>query len=1517
MNGNNDITNNQEQPGRQSRIRFRWLRAALFLLAGVLLLLVMLRLALRSEFLLDQLRPVAEKQVSALMNGELRIGSLRGDLLSGLRIADIRLIDINGEPVVTVDSLTVRYQVWQALRGMYNIDEISLYRPRVMVSQPAEDRWNVLELFKVGDDEDNEPQSVNIKINQFDIHDGFIELISPWLLPDDEISVNELNLQASFSMAADDFRAGLHQLDFKLSEGRLPESVVVDMAGSTDGTLITLERLMINTGRTLLETTAAYRTDGSETSLQTMLDPLSWRDLMAYTEEPMLLQDVYLQLGVRGSVEDLTLDLGLRAQGMDEIRLEVRGGLPGLSDTNPDLNPFITAVNLHSEAIDLPLLTGNNEWPTIQSLELSLQGMVQLNAPEMAILDGNITVKGLRSADQGLDEFHTTFSLNEGIMKAALSANQQEQQIRGNLSLTKLFDQNPGWKLSAQGRAVEPAVWVALPETSPNAVFTFQLQAEGNGLEPAAQPWTASLEITDARLEDQVIQRATLTAEIDSQNLRLMSVIVPKSGELHVNASLDNWKDDLPEYQFYAETERFDLREIHGFDGFPTTLTLRMLGEGVGFDPSTMQMQATLEMSESVVNGAQIDRLQSDIQLSNGILQLRDTFLESTLAQGRLDVRQDITNIMDPGNRVDFQLRLGDIQPLAPLAGLYLLEASGEIKGTLSPGARQIPTIDALVELQDIAIDSTLIASVNGRLEVLLERTITVASDLRMSSITITDWHLDDIWLRAEGTLVDSLLRAGYLADITLDSASDMRISTQGNITGTLPPKAPPGPFQLETTVLNLRDADLHYGLRQPFSVYFADERFRMDPLILTGDSGVELQLEAEQYSTTAYRGRFMASDVHLGTLQRVLMAESMAEGLLNGSIFFDIDLAGDQLEISAEIGAKNIDVDGFEIDDLSLALNLAEHRLNFTAESNRNGETWFQADVDLPFRPGDPAVFEPAFFERSVSGRIRMLPLNLGEEAPLTELIGIDGVSGVVRFDATLSGTAGEPGFEVDFSLVRGRVSGVTIDTLQFNAGYNHNEKEIRAASRLVSLGQVAATLDGVVPFQFDAPTLGFGQPEGGSDLQLQLNSNRFNLAALNQFADPQFVRDISGLLNADLKINGSYDQPAVTGQLSLAQGSLLLTEQNVTFRDIQTSLTFGRDRIQLDRFSVQSTGSLTASGDILLQGFVPQSVDIGVRARNFRIYNTRDIQALISMDTRLGGGFNNPRLTGTFELDRGYVYLDNFGERTVEEVILDEEDSSMFDGIQFWKDLAMELQFSTRRNFWVRNRSRPELELELDGVLELVKYPDEDIQVFGNFGASEGFVNQLGRRFELEDAELTFSGPPENPTLNVRSLYTLRQPTDVRIWYVIEGTAAEPRFRWESDPVMELQDIISYTLFGRPFHSLMAWQQTTASRSDGNVTDAALDILLDRVEQLATQALGIDVLQIDNTRTGGQSGTTIKAGKYLSDRVFVAILQELGATVSSQVMLEYELRRNLDLIITGSDNNRTGIDIQWRKDY
>lgn len=237
------------------------------------------------------------------------------------------------------------------------------------------------------------------------------------------------------------------------------------------------------------------------------------------------------------------------------------------------------------------------------------------------------------------------------------------------------------------------------------------------------------------------------------------------------------------------------------------------------------------------------------------------------------------------------------------------------------------------------------------------------------------------------------------------------------------------------------------------------------------------------------------------------------------------------------------------------------------------------------------------------------------------------------------------------------------------------------------------------------------------------------------------------------------------------------------------------------------------------------------------------------------------------------------------------------------------------------MRNRRYLDLEYELDGQIDLLKQRGEDLQLFGALGAASGYARPLGKQFQLEEGVITFQGDPTNPQLNVRHLFEPPQQGlgDVRIWYIIEGRVEDPKFRYDSDPPMGLEDIISYTLFGKPFMSLDPWKQVVASSgSNASAADVAMDVLLDKVETIATQRLGIDLVQIDNTQSGSNTGTSIKTGWYLNPRLFFAIQNQITGSIPNTIFtLEYLLEENLKLIITQGSDSQAGLDFRWNYDY
>jgi len=1460
-------------------------------------LVFVVRLTLQTGFFLDFLRGQIETQANSNLNGTLTIGEIKGDLFKDIILYNVSVFDENDQKIIHIDTIQANYKLWSYFGNIFIVNEISLTNPWVFAKQTSEISWNLLDLLPPSDPE--ETFEFPIDVNNILIKGGRVDVVSSYFLPDTIMSVQKLKVETGISLQNDGFEADLRAFSLSLYEGRLREPVELDLVANYDNGEINLDKLVVSTAYTLFKAYAELSADGRNITLDALFEPLSWRDVLAYTDETVLMQDVRLELGIRGSFEAFELDLGIQAVGLEGVAIAILGGI------RPDI--VLTSIRATSGEMNLPFLTGIVDLPQVDGFEIDVSGQLFPSDYENTTLKTFVEIRGISKDIYQLDRLVFNGVLEEQHLDAELDLWLSDERIRATSAISDVFSDNPTWFAAVIGAGINPAIWASNSEFE--AGINFDLEVNGAGFEPNSTPWRVSLNLTESTWDQQYFDLVRIKGNVTRTDANIESLVRLVESEVDLNAQITNWQTEIPNYTFSTQTRRFDLREVFGLENFPTSINIIASGEGSGFDFETMSVNASVVMDTSIVNGAVVDRFQANMQLENAILILEETYISGNIAEGSLDIRQNLLDMQDASNLIDFNLEVRDVSAFAQFIDADALSLTGNTRGQYFVNNEGFPEIDATFTFNNIVIDTISVRQISGRTNIELIDNPLYDLDLRMEGFLMNDLSLNDFWLRTEGTIVDTAASGRYRIDVEfventgIVSQADYYVRSDS--------------ISVETNSFDLFDDQYRYNLSESFIVTYVNKLVNVEPIVLTGSGDVELLFSVEQYRTEAYRGFFSAKEVDLAILQRIVMNKSEFDGNFSGNITFNLDTASNFIDFSSDARILDFDYNSFVIDSMQFNITIAEERLRANYTSIRQEEEFLVFEADLPFQLGDPLGFDDAFFQETVSATFRMNPLDLTSERDALRSLGLDGITGILSAEFDLDGLAGSPNLVGNAKLIQGRLSGVAVDSVILSWDYSESDKIISTSATVVSAGQRAAQLTGKVPFNIDWRTFQIELTDETEGIDFRLDTDNFDLAAFNQFVDRSVIRNIEGRLGGNIQFTGSLAEPLVRGNLQLRRGAVNLVEQNVTFQTIESDVQFSRERIELERFTMTSNGTLTANGSIRMDAFDFDEIDMNVIARNFRASDSRDLQAFVSANLRLTGTLEAPTLAGTFTLDRGEIFLDNFGERTVEDIQFDGEESTAFEDSDFWKALAMEMKIVSNRNFIVRNRARPEINLQLNGELDLLKSSSEDIQVFGTMGANEGFVTQLGKRFTVERGDLTFSGQPENPEISVRALYALRQPSDIKIWYIIEGTAEEPRFRYESDPEMELQDIVSYTVFGRPFHSLMAWEQTVSGRSDAVMADAAFDILLDRVEQIASERLGIDMLQIDNTRSSGNSGTTIKAGKYVSDRLFVAILQELGSNVSSQIMIEYMLRRNLELVITGSDNYQTGVDIMWKYDY
>ena len=182
--------------------------------------------------------------------------------------------------------------------------------------------------------------------------------------------------------------------------------------------------------------------------------------------------------------------------------------------------------------------------------------------------------------------------------------------------------------------------------------------------------------------------------------------------------------------------------------------------------------------------------------------------------------------------------------------------------------------------------------------------------------------------------------------------------------------------------------------------------------------------------------------------------------------------------------------------------------------------------------------------------------------------------------------------------------------------------------------------------------------------------------------------------------------------------------------------------------------------------------------------------------------------------------------------------------------------------------------LDTTLRGKLRLTA-PGGRLAAAGTINTERGTYQAYGQKLEIERGFVAFSGPLENPRLDVLAL---RPFTDIRVGVAITGNLLTPRVRLYSEPEMSDTDKLSWLVLGRAPDGLgradTAFLQRAAVALLAGEGEAPTDALL--------RSLGIDEVSLRQS-DGDVRETVISLGKQLSRRWYVGYERGVNATTGT----------------------------------
>jgi len=195
------------------------------------------------------------------------------------------------------------------------------------------------------------------------------------------------------------------------------------------------------------------------------------------------------------------------------------------------------------------------------------------------------------------------------------------------------------------------------------------------------------------------------------------------------------------------------------------------------------------------------------------------------------------------------------------------------------------------------------------------------------------------------------------------------------------------------------------------------------------------------------------------------------------------------------------------------------------------------------------------------------------------------------------------------------------------------------------------------------------------------------------------------------------------------------------------------------------------------------------------------------------------------------------------------------------------------------------------------------------GELRLVDGFFEAYGQRLEIERGTMLFTGPLDNPLVDVRATRTIEQSDGtITVGLDLNGRAQNLGSSIFSEPSMSKAEALSYLMLGRPLED--------ASEADGNaLANSAYSLGLRQAGLITNQigqTVGLDEFAVSGSN---QNTTALVAGKKVNSRLYAryayGVFTKLG-----KLLLRYRLSDSISIEVDAGESQSMDILYTIEKD-
>jgi translocation and assembly module TamB len=389
------------------------------------------------------------------------------------------------------------------------------------------------------------------------------------------------------------------------------------------------------------------------------------------------------------------------------------------------------------------------------------------------------------------------------------------------------------------------------------------------------------------------------------------------------------------------------------------------------------------------------------------------------------------------------------------------------------------------------------------------------------------------------------------------------------------------------------------------------------------------------------------------------------------------------------------------------------------------------------------------------------------------------------------------------------------------------------------------------------------------------------------------------SGVLTVDATVTGPQHEPEIAGTFDFARGELRDYALGVHLTDVTAHMVGSRGALRIETLTARAApGTVAMTGTVgILQRKMP--IDVQLKATNAQPITNDILTATLNADLTLRGTLQEHiDFAGRIQVDRARIGIPN--GLPPEVAVLDVRRPGQAPPTPREQRLVigLDLRLNAPRGVLVQGRG---LDAELGGEIH-IRGTSANPNVTGGFEMIRGRFTLGSSTLVFNRGRVSFNGEglrgKIDPTLDFSAQSTI---ADTTATLHITGFADAPQFELSSTPSLPQDEILSLLLFGERASQLTGIQAAELAYSLTQLSGIGIGGGGLGVLSKLQRSLGLDRLTVGSATPTGpagsnqQTGASVQAGRYVSDRVFLSVKQ--STTGFSQVEVDVDLSRRLKL--------------------